>query len=49
MKEMLQALQTSSRQAIDAAADMEALEALRFDGTWDTPHLFFDDNSVADW
>ena len=29
--------------------DEEALEALRFDGTWDTPHLFFDDNSVADW
>ena len=29
--------------------DEEALEALRFDGTWDTPHLFFEDGSVADW
>lgn len=29
--------------------DEEALEDLRFDGTWDTPHLFFDDGSIADW
>ena len=29
--------------------DEEAIESLRFDGTWDTPHLFFDDGSVADW
>ena len=29
--------------------DEEALEALRFDGTWETPHLFFEDGSVADW
>ena len=29
--------------------DEEALEALRFDGTWDTPHLFYEDGSVADW
>ena len=27
----------------------EALEAYRFDGTWDTPHLYFDDGSIADW
>ena len=29
--------------------DEEAIEALRFDGTWDTPHLLFDDGSIADW
>ena len=29
--------------------DEEALEAYRFDGTWDTPRLLYDDNSVADW
>ena len=29
--------------------DEEALEPLRFDGTWDTPHLFFEDGSIADW
>lgn len=27
----------------------EALEQFRFDGTWDTPHLLFDDGSIADW
>lgn len=26
-----------------------ALDAQSFDGSWDTPHLFFDDGSVADW
>lgn len=29
--------------------DEDALEPLRFDGTWDTPHLFFEDGSIADW
>ena len=29
--------------------DEEALEALRFDGTWDTPHLLYEDGSIADW
>ncbi len=29
--------------------DEAALEALRFDGRWDTPHLFFEDGSMADW
>lgn len=29
--------------------DEDKLEALRFDGTWDTPHLLFDDGSIADW
>lgn len=27
----------------------DALDAQSFDGSWDTPHLFFDDGSVADW
>lgn len=29
--------------------DEEKLEALQFDGTWDTPRLLFEDGSVADW
>lgn len=29
--------------------DEERLKELEFDGTWDTPHLFHDDGSVADW
>ena len=29
--------------------DEEALEALRFEGNWDTPRLLFEDGSVADW
>ena len=29
--------------------DEEAIKALEYDGTWDTPRLFFDDGSVADW
>lgn len=29
--------------------DEEALKALASDGNWDTPHLFFEDGSVADW
>lgn len=29
--------------------DEDALETLKFDGTWDTPHLLFEDGSVADW
>ncbi len=29
--------------------DEEALNTLKFDGTWDTPHLFYDDGSVAEW
>lgn len=29
--------------------DEEALTALASDGNWDTPHLFFEDGSVADW
>ena len=29
--------------------DEEAVQSSCFDGTWDTPHLFFDDGSVADW
>lgn len=29
--------------------DEPALEKLRFDGSWDTPHLFFEDGSIADW
>lgn len=29
--------------------DEAALEALRFDGRWDTPRLFFEDGSMADW
>ena len=27
----------------------DALAEQSFDGSWDTPHLFFDDGSVADW
>ena len=29
--------------------DESKLDALRFDGTWDTPHLEFEDGSIADW
>ncbi len=29
--------------------DEDALEALRFDGSWETPRLLFEDGSVADW
>lgn len=29
--------------------DEGALEQFRYDGTWDTPHLLFDDGSIADW
>lgn len=29
--------------------DEQKLEALRYDGVWDTPHLFFEDGSNADW
>ena len=29
--------------------DEDALKDLQFDGTWDTPHLFHEDGSVADW
>lgn len=29
--------------------DEDKLDALRFDGTWDTPHLEFEDGSIADW
>ena len=29
--------------------DEEAIQDKVFDGTWDTPHLFFEDGSVADW
>lgn len=29
--------------------DENALNTLKFDGTWDTPHLFYDDGSVAEW
>ena len=29
--------------------DEDQLDALRFDGTWDTPHLEFEDGSIADW
>jgi len=29
--------------------DEEALEAMRFDGAWEPPHLFFEDGSIADW
>ena len=29
--------------------DEDALKSLQFDGTWDTPHLFHEDGSVADW
>lgn len=29
--------------------DESKLEAFRFGGTWETPHLFYEDGSVADW
>jgi len=29
--------------------DESCLERLKFDGNWDTPHLFFEDGSMADW
>lgn len=29
--------------------DESALEALRFDGNWDTPRLFLEDGTMADW
>ena len=29
--------------------DEEALEAMKFDGDWEVPHLFFEDGSIADW
>lgn len=29
--------------------DEEHLKELEFDGTWDTPHLFYEDGSLADW
>ena len=34
---------------LDIEVDEAALEALRFDGTWDTPRLFLDDQTMADW
>jgi galactonate dehydratase len=29
--------------------DEEALEALRYDGGWHTPRLYWEDGSLADW
>ena len=29
--------------------DEDTLEEYEFEGNWDTPHLFFEDGSVADW
>ena len=29
--------------------DEEKLQEYNYDGTWDTPHLFYEDGSVADW
>lgn len=29
--------------------DEQAMAKLVSDGHWDTPHLFFEDGSVADW
>ena len=36
--------------AVKGVSDgQEALEAMKFDGDWEVPHLFFEDGSIADW
>lgn len=42
-------IRVPDRPGLGIEVDEAAIEQFRFDGTWDTPHLLFEDGSIADW
>lgn len=42
-------IKVPDRPGLGIEVDEAAIEQFRYDGTWDTPHLLFEDGSIADW